>query len=732
MRISGQVERVVFSSDDTGYTVFRLKVPGQKNLVTAVGMLASLRPGEVVELHGEYVNHPKFGKQFKVNRYSTLMPATVEGVKRYLGSGLIKGIGPVMAHRIVDKFHISTLDIIENNIDSLTKVEGIGPKRVEMIRKAWEEQKEIRQVMMFLQAHDVSSTYATKIFKQYGQESIHILKENPYQLAMDIHGIGFLTADKIAQKMGFPTNSPKRIASGIVYTMNQAGESGHVFLPYQKLVEKAGSILDVKSENIHEGIRNLLKEKRLIPEPQEKGTDLEPQIPSDTPIYLPQFHVSERLSAKRLVTLFRFPKNIRKIDKEKAIDWVQRELAITLAHEQKEALERVIQEKVVVITGGPGTGKTTLVRSILRIYNQLTEKILLAAPTGRAAKRLSEATGYPARTIHRLLKFSPSEGRFRYNDKNLLNVDLMVLDETSMIDIILFHHLLKALPPSTILVLVGDADQLPSVGPGQVLKEIIESGKIPVVKLKEIFRQARESLIIVNAHRINQGSFPFFQTKEEEKLQDFYFIENDETGDILNVVIALCKERIPKRFKLNPIDDIQVLTPMHRGEVGGINLNEKLQDVLNPSSKSIRRGENLFKMNDKVMQTVNNYNKEAFNGDIGRIIAIDEEMQEVLVDFYDRKVMYDFSDMDELTLAYAISVHKAQGSEYPAVVMPVVTQHFMLLQRNLLYTAVTRAQKLVVLVGSKKALAIAINNNKTQKRYSLLARIISEAWEDLV
>jgi exodeoxyribonuclease V alpha subunit len=637
----------------------------------------------------------------------------VAGIEKYLGSGLIKGIGPVMAKRIVKKFERETLDIIEQEIEKLTEVDGIGSKRIEMIKKAWADQKEIRQVMLFLQSRGVSSAYATKIFKTYGNEAIEIVQENPYRLATDIFGIGFLTADRIAEKLGFAKDSELRAEAGILYVLNQLADDGHVYYPLQPLMKECQEVLEVDPEILSKALTSLNANQNIVIE------DVGAKISDDQAVYLAKFHLSETNIAARLKALINAPKSIRAIDPDKALQWVQKQLDITLAPKQVEAVKRAVTDKVLVITGGPGTGKTTIIKAILNIFSQCGIKIMLAAPTGRAAKRMSEATGQPAKTIHRLLEYSIQKGGFQKNDQTPLKCDLLIIDEASMIDTILMHHLLKAIPPKATFILVGDVNQLPSVGAGNVLHDIIASGSVPVMELNEIFRQARESLIIVNAHKINQGQMPGFKPSVH-KLADFYFIEQEEPEKVLGIILELVKERIPKRFGFDPIDDIQVLTPMHKGMVGAGNLNLELQNALNPGLDSLSRGGKNFRINDKVMQVQNDYEKEVFNGDLGRIVRINLEAQEVTIHFDGKKVPYDYPDLDEVVLAYAISIHKSQGSEYPAVVIPILTQHYVLLQRNLIYTAVTRGKKLVVMVGSQRALAIGIGNDKTRKRFTHL------------
>ena len=716
IELSGQIERITFTNDENGYTIARVKIFGRHDLVTVVGYLMSPTPGEILKMRGEWVNHPKFGEQFKVAEYKTAIPATVFGIQKYLGSGLIKGLGPVIAGRIVKKFGEKTLDVIESDIEKLVMVEGIGKKRIAMIQNAWEEQKEIRDVMLFLQSHGVGSGYATKIFKQYGNRSVAVVKENPYRLAMDIFGIGFVIADSIAEKLGFPKNSPKRIEAGILYVLHQLSDDGHVFYPYEFLVKKSCETLGVERDAIANAIGDLAIHKQIVLEDLNERID--DFIENNKGVYLAKFHLCETGIAARLKILSTASKSIRSIKVENALDWVQERLDIRLAENQAKAVRCALENKIMVITGGPGTGKTTIINAILKIFSTLKIRILLAAPTGRAAKRMSEATGHEAKTIHRLLEYSFAKGGFQKNEEKPLSCDLLILDEVSMIDTVLMYHLTKAISSFATVILVGDVNQLPSVGAGNVLNDIIASGAIPVVELKEIFRQARESRIIVNAHKINNGILPAFE--DHVPNNDFYFIEQEDPEKVLEIILELTKERIPKRFGLDPVDDMQVLTPMHKGLVGAENLNTELQKSLNPSHGEISRGNRNFRTSDKVMQIRNNYDKEVFNGDIGRIVDIRQEENEITVSFDGRNVDYEFYELDELVLAYAVSVHKSQGSEYPAVIIPVLPQHYILLQRNLIYTAVTRGRNLVVMVGSVKALAMGIHNDKTQKRFTYL------------
>lgn len=714
--LQGQIERITYTNDENGYTVAKVKVNGQRDLVTVVGNLMAPTPGEIIKMNGEWISHPRYGEQFRVDQFKSLVPASVYGIKKYLGSGLIKGIGPIMANRIVEKFGKDTLDVIENEIEKLAEVDGIGKKRIEMIKNAWEDQKEIREVMIFLQTHGVGSGYAAKIFKQYGNRSIMVVKENPYRLATDIFGIGFLTADRIAEKLGFAKDSELRAEAGILYVLQQLADEGHVYYPYEPLVKKCQEILGVDREVIVRALDVIADGKMIVIEGLDG--DIEEFKESSSAVYLAKFHLSEISIVTRTKTLINTPKSIREIDSDKAVEWVQKQLAITLAKKQVEAIKSAVENKVMIITGGPGTGKTTIINAILKIFLRLGVKIMLAAPTGRAAKRMSEATGHDAKTIHRMLEYSIQKRGFQKNELNPLRCDLMIIDEASMIDTILMHHLLKAIPPGATFILVGDVNQLPSVGAGNVLKDIIASGEVQVVKLNEIFRQAKESLIIVNAHKINNGLVPSFKSSGPK--DDFYFIEQEDPEEVLRIILELTKDRIPRRFGFDPVDDIQVLTPMHKGIVGAGNLNVELQKTLNPGENGIIRGGWKFKLNDKVMQVKNNYDKEVFNGDIGRITRIDPENQEITISFDERDVRYSYTDLDEIVLAYAVSVHKSQGSEYPAVVMPILTQHYILLQRNLVYTAVTRGRELVVMVGTMKALAIGVKNDKTQKRYTYL------------
>ena len=715
IEIKGQIERITYHNEENSYTIAKMKIGGRQDLVTAVGNLLSVSAGEVLKLKGEWHNHPKFGEQFKIISYESVVPATVKGIEKYLGSGLIKGIGPVMAKRLVTKFGLETLNVIETETRRLCEVEGIGDKRIGMIKKAWDDQKEIRDVMVFLQGHGVSPAYAAKIYKKYAKASVAVVQQNPYKLATDIFGIGFITADKIAGNLGISKESLIRAEAGILYVLHQLSDEGHVYYPYEPLVEECKKILGVERDTIVKAFGKISFEKKIVIEDLNKEDIKE----NNKAVYLAKFHVCEVGIAARLQDLIRFPKKLKAFDREKALQWVQGELKIQLAENQKQAVKEAIEKKVMVVTGGPGTGKTTIINSIIKICGRLGQRVLLSAPTGRAAKRMAEATGHESKTIHRLLEFSPKEGDFKRDENNPLDADLIVIDETSMVDIVLMYQFLKAVPKDATLILVGDVDQLPSVGAGIVLKDIIDSGSIPTVMLNEIFRQAKESLIIVNAHRVNNGQMPITEGSGDS-LQDFYFFIIEEPEKVAEKIIELCKEKIPQKFGYRSIDDIQVLTPMHRGLVGASNLNTELQKHLNSSTDELVRGGLVLKVGDKVMQIRNNYDKEVFNGDIGRINKIDREEQEIIVNYDGRMVSYEYSELDEIVLAYAVSVHKSQGSEYPVVVMPVLTQHYMLLQRNLLYTGITRGKKLVVLVGTNKAVAIAIKNNKPQKRYTLL------------
>ena len=712
--IHGLLERISFHNEENDFVVAKLREKDKRELTTIVGNLSGINPGESLKLTGQWVHNKKFGEQFQVESFEVTIPATLFGIQKYLASGLINGIGPIMSERIVEKFGLDTLEVIEKKPERLSEVEGIGPKRISMIRKAWEEQKEIKEIMIFLQGHGVSASYSAKIYKQYGNQSIEIVRENPYRLAHDIYGTGFITADKIAQNLGIDRNSLIRAKAGLLYVLNQLTEEGHVYYPETQLIHKAKEILNVDEEIIMLAVKELSKEKEIFLE------DLDPEG-HHRAAFLAPFYVAETGVAQRLINLKESLSNIRPIHPEKAIEWVQQKLNIELAKRQEEAILLAATSKVLIITGGPGTGKTTIITAILRIFQQLRLRILLAAPTGRAAKRMNEATGWEAKTIHRLLEYSPYKGGFKKDQDDPLEADVVIIDETSMVDTLLMYHLLKAIPSHAHLILVGDVDQLPSVGPGNVLKDIIRSGRFTVVTLTEIFRQAQESTIVVNAHKVNQGQFPVSKEIDHPGKTHFQFIQEEDPEKILQNILDLCSERIPRHFRFHPLREIQVLTPMHKGTIGVTNLNVELQKRLNPGPPGITRGAWNFRSGDKVMQIVNNYDKDVFNGDIGLISKIDPEQREAVIEFDGRPVPYDYSDLDEVVLAYAVSVHKSQGSEYPAVILPVVTQHYMLLQRNLIYTGITRAKKLVILIGTKKALSIAVRNNKPQRRYTLLS-----------
>jgi exodeoxyribonuclease V alpha subunit len=711
--LEGVLERIVFFNEENNYTVARVQVAGNRDLVTIVGNMPLPNPGETLRLTGEWTADPKFGRQFRVSSCLSVLPSTLTGMKKYLGSGLVKGIGPMIADRIVDMFGMDTFDIIESKPERLLEVEGIGPIREQRICGAWGEQKQVREVMVFLQGHGVSSTYAVKIFKAYGNKAIATVSQNPYRLAMDISGIGFKTADRIAQNMGIDRESQIRAEAGIIYVLSELVDEGHVYYPYDDLLRKAAELLGVGEGVLPPAIAALAVQGRVVIEEHVE----------DKPVYLTPLHIAEINVARRLRALIGAPGTKLQIDTEKAVAWVKSKENIELAELQQEAIRKAVSGKAIVITGGPGTGKTTLINSLIKILDRKSLRTLLASPTGRAAKRLTEVTGKEAKTIHRLLEYSPKEGAFTRNEDNPLEADFVVIDEASMVDVLLMNHLLKAIPAGATLVLVGDVDQLPSVGPGNVLKDIISSGVVQTVRLSEVFRQAQQSLIVVNAHRVNMGQFI---TTKGGGQRDFFFIDVEDPEKALETVKGLCSTRLPKAFGLDPMGDIQILTPMHRGTVGVASLNAELQALLNPSSQELTYGGRIFRADDRVMQTTNNYEKEVFNGDVGRITSVDAEDRTLKVSFDGKTVSYDRTDLDQLVLAYAISIHKSQGSEYRAVIIPLLSQHFIMLQRNLLYTALTRARRLAVIVGSKRAIAMAVKNDRVQHRYTRLADRLRE------
>lgn len=724
--ISGSVERITYYNEENGYTVLRLKpdrremlpyqyASGRDALITVVGNLPELNPGEWLRLTGQWGSHAKHGRQFTATHCEQSLPATTEGIKRYLGSGLVRGVGKVMAERIVDRFGDETLDVIENNPELLTRVVGIGKKRIAGIAKAWQEQKAIKDVMIFLQSHGVTTGLATKIYKKYENDALRVVQSNPYQMVQDIHGIGFKTADQIARAIGLDHDSPSRIEAGIAYTLNRMSQEGHVYVPQSELEPAAAEILTVAEDKVRyvidtlEGDELIKREEVGKEEAEEKGR--EGAEGKEVAVYLTPFYFSEVGVTNRIRRMVDHPTSRIQLS---AISY---QLSGSLSPEQNNAVLTAIKNKVTILTGGPGTGKTTTLRALLDTLDANGKSYVLASPTGRAAKRLSEATGREAKTIHRLLEFKPGEG-FSRHDENPINADMVVVDETSMLDVVLANSLLRAIYPDTHLLLVGDTDQLPSVGAGDVLRDLIASEVPAVVRLTQIFRQAADSLIIRNAHRINSGQMP----ETPKQAQDFFLFIKEEPDELAELIVDVVKRRVPAKFGFDPFDDIQVLSPMYNGAAGVGNMNHLLQAGLNPPGKKAERrlGGRTFRVGDKVMQTVNNYDKNVFNGDIGRVTKIDIVEQTLHVNVDGLPVVYDFLEADELVHAFAISVHKSQGSEYPCVVIPVTTQHYMMLQRNLLYTAVTRAKKLVILVGTRKAIQIAVKNNKTTARHTAL------------
>lgn len=713
--LAGLIERVTFHSEETGFAVLRVKVQGHRELVTVVGSLPSVTAGEWVTAEGRWVRDKDHGLQLKAEFLKCTAPTSREGIEKYLGSGMIKGIGPIYAKKLVEKFGETIFDIIDHESARLQDVPGIGPGRRRKIKQAWAEQKVIRDIMVFLHSNGVSTSRAVRIYKTYGDQAIDTVRANPYTLAKDISGIGFKTADTIAEKVGIPKDSIIRACAGIAHVLAEATSSGHCALPTEMLIGETVKLLEVDETLVREALARVLTNGEVVEEDID-GTSL---------IFLPALQNAEQGIAEKIRRLARNPASYPHVDLEKAIAWCESKTGKQLAISQKDAIAKALESRVLVITGGPGVGKTTLINSLLLILGAKKVKCILCAPTGRAAKRLSETTGLEAKTIHRLLEFDPSSGGFIRQEDRPLECDLLVVDETSMVDVPLMHKLLRAVPTSSHLVLVGDVDQLPSVGPGTVLKDLISSGVVPVVRLTEIFRQAATSQIITNAHRINEGQMPEVESQTPDS--DFFVIERDEAAATRATIVTLVRERIPKREQCNPIRDIQVLCPMNRGLLGSREMNRVLQDALNPA----RTGEPFvekfgwrFRLRDKVIQTENNYEKEVFNGDIGQIISIDPEERELTIQFDQKEVIYDFGELDEVSLAYAITIHKSQGSEFPCVILPVSMQQFLLLQRNLIYTGITRGKRMVVLVGEKKALGLAVRNSRTTERFSgLLSRL---------
>ncbi len=769
VQIAGSVERITYHNEENGYTVLRLKpdsrgmlpfryASGREELITVVGNLPEVQPGEWLKLTGKWSNHAKHGRQFNVELCEQSLPATSEGIKRYLGSGLIRGVGKVMAERIVERFGEETLDVIEHEPQRLQTILGIGQKRVGQIIKAWDEQRAIKDVMIFLQSHGVSTNLATKIYKKYGDASLAIVQNTPYKLVQDVYGIGFKTADKIAQALGLAADDPGRIEAGIAYTLNRMAEDGHVYMPQEELEPEAAEILGLETAKITAVIDHLEtsdfikretiqysvssdqlsvigKQLSVIGEEKPIYNAGTPAGREERAVYLTPFYYSEVGVTHRIQRLIDHPTSrLAVIRDQYSVSSGQSPVSnpsassgqvlqspnsgVKLAPQQLHAIQTAVTHKVTILTGGPGTGKTTTMRALLDLLDRHRLTYALASPTGRAAKRLAEATGREAKTVHRLLEFKPGEGYGR-SESNPLDADMVIIDEASMLDLMLTYNLLKAVSPDSHLLLVGDVDQLPSVGAGDVLRDLIDSGKTAVVRLQTIFRQAADSLIISNAHLINEGKMP--QTTPEAK--DFFLFIKEAPDEAAELLVDVVKNRVPLKFKLDPLDDIQVLSPMYNGAVGVSNLNLLLQAALNPPAnrKAERKlGGRLFRVGDKVMQTVNNYDKNVYNGDIGRVTGMDILQQTLTVSIDGAPVVYDFLEADELVHAFAISVHKSQGAEYPCVVMPVATQHYLMLQRNLLYTAVTRAKKVVILVGTRKAIRIAVQNNKTTQRHTAL------------
>jgi exodeoxyribonuclease V alpha subunit len=714
--LSGVVERVTFHNPENGYAVLRVQASGRRGQVTVVGHLPAVYAGEYLEGEGDWVQDRDHGLQFKASNLRITPPHTREGIVKYLASGLVKGIGPHYARKIVDLFGDRTLEIIDESPTFLTEVKGIGAKRIQRIRESWREQKAVRGIMVFLQSHGIGTARAVRIFKTYGEQAVELVRANPYRLATDIWGVGFQTADELAGRLGVSRDSPLRARAVVRFVLNELSTQGHVGFPEAGVVDRAAELTQINADIIRDAIEHERQSGEIVREPL-----------ADEPwLYAKRLFLAEVGVARILRSLREGGHPLPKIDIAAALKWVEQKMGVELVPAQRDAIRRATEQKALVITGGPGVGKTTIVRGIVEVFAAKKMRVALCAPTGRAAKRLSESTGREATTIHRLLEFDGALGGFKRDRDHPLDVDLIVVDEASMVDIVLMNHLLRAISSWSCLVLVGDVDQLPSVGPGTVLADVIASGAVPVVRLTEVFRQASQSWIVRAAHAVNAGEFP---PSAPAGQGDFYVIEAETPEAILDRLVQLVRDRIPSRFGLDPIRDVQVLTPMNRSELGVRNLNSVLQAVLNPptGTPEVLRFGWTFRVGDKVMQTENNYQREVFNGDLGRVASIDPVDQELVAEFDGRSVAYDFGELDELALAYACSIHKSQGSEYPAVVMPLHTQHFVMLQRNLLYTGITRGKKLVVLVGSRRAIRRAVQQQDHARRYSLLSQRLRDA-----
>lgn len=735
--LAGLIERVSFFNEETGFAVLRVQVAKRPELLTVVGQLPSVNAGEWIHASGSWVRDREHGLQLRASAIKTTPPATSEGMEKYLGSGLIKGIGPAYAQKLVERFGGQIIDVIENRSKLLEQIDGIGPMRRRKIRQSWNEQRLIRDIMIFLHSHGVGTGRAVRIYKTYGDKAIEVVRANPYLLCQDIRGIGFKTADQIAQKTGIPPHSILRARAGILHLLREAAAKGHCRLPQKILLEQSAKLLQIDDDVIQAGLRQSLETQELLLCPKSDENEKRQKAPrtaesrqsacdsEDPAVYLPALRRAEQTIANRFLSLAARPAAYPPMDIPKAIQWIQKKIGITLAPAQIQAISTVLAHRVVIVTGGPGVGKTTILRALLKILDAKQIPSLLCAPTGRAARRITESTGQPAKTIHRLLEMDPQRGGFQRNESRPLDTQLLIVDECSMVDVPLMHRLLRALPEHGHLLLIGDVDQLPSVGPGSVLRDLIASAIAPVVRLTEIFRQAGSSQIIAAAHRINRGQTPAFGSAPSDS--DFFLIQRDQPETILSTLLRVVKNRIPRRFQADPIGDIQVLCPMNRGGLGTRALNDELQNALNPpqpTQPAVNRAGWQFRPGDKVIQTENNYDKEVFNGDIGQITKIDSVEQTVSIRFDDRDVLYDFGELDELSLAYAITIHKAQGSEFPYVVIPLASQQYIMLQRNLLYTGITRGRKLVVVIGQAKALAIAVQNTRYKQRFSGLLQLL--------